>query len=158
MRDLINDFREDTLKLPSLHTRQALHMMMEGCVPHTYCWSPALVPRPNDWPTFVDVSGFFFLELGTNYTPSDNLHQFLEDGTPPIYIGFGSITGHDSQRLLQIVLKALAQTEYRAILSGLATDEDHLPTTVFKIGNCPHDWLFQHGKKRNFVMYIFMIL
>ena len=31
-------------------------------------------------------------------------------------------------------------------LSGLAKDDDQLPDNVFKIGNVPHDWLFQHGK------------
>lgn len=25
-------------------------------VPHTYCWSPALVPKPGDWPTHIGLS------------------------------------------------------------------------------------------------------
>jgi UDP:flavonoid glycosyltransferase YjiC (YdhE family) len=146
MRDLINEFREDTLQLPSLHTRQAVHAMADGHVPHTYCWSPSLVPKPADWPDYIDVSGFFFLDLGTNFTPPDDLVQFLNAGDPPIYIGFGSITGHDPRRILQIILEALSDTGYRAIISGLAKDDDILPHNAFKIGNCPHDWLFQYGK------------
>ena len=65
---------------------------------------------------------------------------------PPIYIGFGSITGHDSRRILGIVIDALIQTGYRALLSGLASDTDQLPPNIFRIGNVPHDWLFQYGK------------
>jgi len=146
MHDLINEFREKTLKLASLHTRKAVHAMVEERVPHTYCWSPSLVPKPSDWPDYIDVSGFFFLDLGQNYKPSEDLIRFLEAGDPPIYIGFGSITGHDLRRILKIVLEAINATGYRALLSGLAKDDDQLPENVFKIDNCPHDWLFQHGK------------
>ena len=120
--------------------------MIDEHVPHTYCWSPSLVPKPDDWPEHIDVSGFFFLDLATNYTPPEDLIQFLKSGDPPIYIGFGSIAGHDSRRILSIVIDALKQTQYRAVLSGLASDTDHLPSNIFKIGNVPHDWLFQHGK------------
>jgi hypothetical protein len=40
----------------------------------------------------------------------------------------------------------LEKTGYRALLSGLAKDDDKLPENVFKIGNVSHDWLFQYGK------------
>ncbi|CAF1206978.1 unnamed protein product [Didymodactylos carnosus] len=144
MGDLINEFREETLHLPGLHNRQAIRMMIDEHVPHTYCWSPSLVPKPSDWPDYLDVCGFFFLDLATNYQPSEDLLHFLHAGDRPIYIGFGSITGHDSSRLLKIVLDALKVTGYRALLSGLANVNDFLPENVFRIGNCPHDWLFQH--------------
>ena len=81
------------------------------------------------------------------HEPSEDLLHFLHAGDPPIYIGFGSITGHDSSRLLKIVLDALKVTGYRALLSGLANENDRLPENVFRIGNCPHDWLFQHGNR-----------
>jgi len=146
MGDLINEFREKTLRLSSLHTAKAVHVMIEERVPHTYCWSPSLVPKPVDWLEYISISGFFFLDLATNYQPSEDLLRFLKAGDPPIYIGFGSITGHDLRRILQVVLDALHATGYRALLSGLAQDDDVLPENVFKIGNCPHDWLFQYGK------------
>ena len=150
MRDLINDFREQTLELYALHTRTAVPVMTIERVPHTYCWSPSLVRRPSDWPDYIDVSGFFFLDLAQNYQPPEDLVRFLQAGAPPIYIGFGSITGHDPRRILQIVLDALTATGYRAILSGLAKEDDKLPENVFRIDNCPHDWLFQHGKIGSF--------
>ena len=155
MHGIINEFRKETLDLPPLHTRQAVRIMVVQRVPHTYCWSPSFVPKPADWPPHIDVSGFFFLDLATNYTPPDDLVQFLESGDPPIYVGFGSITGHDSKRLLQVVLEALKTTKYRAILSGLAKETDVLPDNVFLIGNCPHDWLFQHGKSFVFLLVNF---
>ncbi|CAF1211565.1 unnamed protein product [Adineta steineri] len=144
MRDIINEFREETLQLAPLHNRQAIHAMIDEHVPHTYCWSPSLVPKPNDWQEYINVCGFFFLDLATDYKPSEDLMRFLKNGKPPIYIGFGSITGHDPTRILKIVLEALNATGYRALLSGLAKEDDQLPDNVFKINNCPHDWLFQH--------------
>ncbi|CAF4450505.1 unnamed protein product, partial [Adineta steineri] len=109
VRDITNNFRKKTLGLRELHTRQATNILTDECVPHTYCWSPSLVAKPSDWGAHIDVSGFFFLNLGTAYTnPPKDLLEFLcinNDGSytnsklpPPIYVGFGSITGHDSRR------------------------------------------------------------
>lgn len=155
MRDIINNFRKKTLHLSSMRTRHALRVLIEERTPHTYCWSPSLVAKPNDWKEHINVSGFFFLDLATSYqNPPKDLTEFLgiDDNEskhrslpPPIYIGFGSITGHDSQRILSVVVEALTRTGYRAVLSGLASDSDQLPSNIFKIGNVPHDWLFQHG-------------
>jgi UDP:flavonoid glycosyltransferase YjiC (YdhE family) len=63
----------------------------------------------------------------------------------PIYIEFGSIAGHDSRRMLGIVVDALERTGYRAVLCGLASNTDHLPMNIFKIDHVSHDWLFSHG-------------
>ncbi|CAF4122898.1 unnamed protein product, partial [Rotaria sordida] len=155
MRDIVNEFRNETLGLPALHTRQATYMMIDECVPYTYCWSPTLVPKPDDWASHINVSGFFFLDhdaTADKKHPDDlvkflglnNHHHRNESLSPIIYIGFGSITGHDSDRILHVVLEALEKTGYRAVLSGLAKDDDKLPKNVFKIDNVSHNWLFLH--------------
>lgn len=64
-------------------------------VPFTYCWSPALVPKPKDWPAHIDVSGFFFRHT-SDYTPPKDLQAFLIAGPPSVYIGFGSIVLDDA--------------------------------------------------------------
>jgi UDP:flavonoid glycosyltransferase YjiC (YdhE family) len=131
-------------------------MLFDEHVPHTYCWSPSLVPRPYDWPPYIDVSGYLFLNTDTDrFKPPDDLVTFLgldndnqneEKLTPPMYIGFGSITGNDSHRLLQVVLGALERTGYRALLSDFDEANDELPDNILKISDVPHDWLFQHGE------------
>jgi len=156
MHTIVNNFRKKILGLPTIHARQATNILIDERVPHTYCWSTALAPKPSDWGSHINVSGFFFLDLGTAYTnpPQDlldflgisNDHHDTQNFPPPIYIGFGSITGHDSRRLFEIVVDAIGKTGYRALLSGLATDNDLLPDNIFKIGNVPHDWLFQYGE------------
>lgn len=44
-----------------------------------------------DWGPKVDVVGFCFLDLASNYEPPEPLVKWLEAGDKPIYIGFGSL-------------------------------------------------------------------
>lgn len=44
-----------------------------------------------DWGPNIDVVGFCFLDLASNYQPADSLVKWLEAGKEPIYIGFGSL-------------------------------------------------------------------
>lgn len=37
---------------------------------------------------FLDVVGFYFLDLATDFTPPDDLVAFLAAGEPPVYIGY----------------------------------------------------------------------
>ncbi|CAF1120384.1 unnamed protein product [Didymodactylos carnosus] len=146
MQDLINHFRRKILNLKRLSISQATNMWAKEKVPHTYCWSPAMIPKPTDWGEHIDVSGFFMLDLATDFTPSNELIQFLQAGSRPIYIGFGSIIGDDPIRLTNTILEAIKLVNCRAIISagwsgiGKATT---LPDNVYLIGNCPHDWLFE---------------
>jgi len=44
-----------------------------------------------DWGPKIDVVGFCFLDLASNYEPPESLVKWLEDGDKPIYVGFGSL-------------------------------------------------------------------
>jgi UDP:flavonoid glycosyltransferase YjiC (YdhE family) len=73
--------------------------------------------------------------------------NFLERGPKPIYIGFGSIVIDDPAKLTATLLQAVRETGVRAIISkgwsnlgDAANDDDN----VLFIGDCPHEWLFQH--------------
>lgn len=44
-----------------------------------------------DWGSKIDVVGFCFLDLASNYEPPESLVKWLKAGTKPIYIGFGSL-------------------------------------------------------------------
>ena len=41
----------------------------------------------------LDVVGFYFLDLASDYKPADDLSKFLSAGPPPVYIGCDLI-GH----------------------------------------------------------------
>lgn len=44
-----------------------------------------------DWGPLVDVVGYCFLNLGSNYQPREEFVQWLQKEPKPIYIGFGSM-------------------------------------------------------------------
>lgn len=88
---VINQFRKRCLLLGHIHQRIAPSVLDQLKVPWTYCWSPDLLPKPDDWRSNIDISGFYFLDDDATYDPPRELADFLADGPAPIYIGFGSI-------------------------------------------------------------------
>ncbi|KAF2450446.1 glycosyltransferase family 1 protein [Karstenula rhodostoma CBS 690.94] len=146
--DLINKFRKDLLNLDPISLLWSPAMMERMKIPHTYCWSPALIPKPKDWGHHISIAGFFFLNLASNYTPAPDLAQFLAAGEPPVYIGFGSIVVDDPNAMTTMIFEAVKTTGRRALVSkgwgGLGGDDLNVPEGVFMLGNVPHDWLFKH--------------
>ncbi|CAK5281074.1 unnamed protein product [Mycena citricolor] len=148
MGDLVNKFRKYTLGLEALSLRSGPSVVDRLKVPWTYCMSPALVPKPEDWKNHIDVVGFYFLDLATSYTPPDDLAKFVRAGDAPVYIGFGSIVVDDPVALTNIIFEATAQAGVRALVSagwgGLGGQS--IPSHVFILGNVPHDWLFSENR------------
>jgi len=93
----------------------------------------------------TDICGFFFREP-PNYTPPKELDAFIRAGPPPVYIGFGSIVIDDPEKMTALILEAVRSANVRAIISRgwskLGSDEPN--PNVFYLGDCPHEWLFQH--------------
>ncbi|KAI9314007.1 hypothetical protein DFJ73DRAFT_411739 [Zopfochytrium polystomum] len=145
--DIINNFRRKTLGLPKLSPSEGPLHLKHLVVPHTYIWSEALIPKPSDWGSHIDITGFIFLDLASNYTPPEDLVDFLAKGDPPVYIGFGSIVVDDPDGLTDLIFKAVEKAGVRAIVSkgwgGLGGDKLQVPDNIYMIGNCPHDWLFK---------------
>nr|GLL39522.1 sterol 3-beta-glucosyltransferase UGT80B1-like [Ipomoea trifida] len=144
IRSYINDFRKKKLNLPPI----AYFSMYYGSISHLptgYLWSPHVVPKPQDWGPQVDVVGYCFLNLGSNYQPPEAFTQWIQRGSKPIYIGFGSMPLEDSKKTTDIIVEALKVTGQRGIIDrgwgGLGTLPE-IPETVYKLSDCPHDWLF----------------
>ncbi|KAJ6546815.1 glycosyltransferase family 1 protein [Mycena capillaripes] len=146
--DLVNNFRTRTLGLEPLSLRSGPSLVDRVKIPWTYCMSPALVPKPDDWKNYIDVAGFYFLDLATNYTPPDVLAAFLATGEPPVYIGFGSVVVDDAEAMTETIFEATAQAGVRALVSagwgGLGGKS--IPSHIFILGNVPHDWLFDKDR------------
>ncbi|KAK4436075.1 Sterol 3-beta-glucosyltransferase UGT80A2 [Sesamum alatum] len=144
IRDMINEFRKKKLRLRPV-TYLSGSYSSPPHVPYAYIWSPHLVPKPKDWGPNIDVVGFCFLDLASNYVPPDSLVQWLKNGEAPIYIGFGSLPVEEPERMTQIIVQALEITGQRGIinkgwggLGNLTEPKDF----VYLLDNCPHDWLF----------------
>jgi sterol 3beta-glucosyltransferase len=112
-------------------------------LPTLYNFSSIVSPRPRDWPQTAVVTGFWFLDDNSDWSPSPELQRFLDAGPPPVYIGFGSMP-FGAERNTQLLQSALSQWGGRAIVSkgwgGINVDD--LPDTVFAVSEAPHDRLF----------------
>ncbi|PQE27773.1 sterol glucosyltransferase protein [Rutstroemia sp. NJR-2017a BVV2] len=145
LSDIINAWRKKSLSLEAVPTTMGASLPEYLQVPFTYCWSPSFVKKPTDWPSYIDVCGFFF-RADPDYTPYQELEIFLESGSMPVYIGFGSIVMDDAAKMTDILLGAVRASGVRAIISRgwskLGTGQSD-PNVLF-IDDCPHEWLFKH--------------
>jgi UDP:flavonoid glycosyltransferase YjiC (YdhE family) len=110
-------------------------------LPMVYGVSPSLLPTPADWPANVHLCGQWLAPI-PDWMPPPELAAFLAAGEPPIYIGFGSMTGFDNARLLNALIQAMAgrRALFHPGWSGI--DPNSLPGNILAIGDTPHDWLF----------------
>jgi len=113
--------------------------------PVIHAYSPEVVPGPRDWPAQVEVSGWLLPERSNAPLP-DAVERFLRDGSPPLYIGFGSMPVTASGRIDEIVAAALARSRSRAIVSGMglaSTSALHRAESVLVVQELPHERLFE---------------
>lgn len=141
--DVINDWRK-RIGLEPVPNTEGPMLASTLSIPFTYCWSPALIPKPKDWPAYIDVSGFFF-RGAPNYTPPKALADFLAAGPPPVYIGFGSIVLDNATAMSSLILEAVTACGLRAIIShGWSRLDGPARPDLYWLDDCPHEWLFQH--------------
>ncbi|KAM9922311.1 hypothetical protein OXX59_005905 [Metschnikowia pulcherrima] len=148
----VNKWRQETLGLP----RTSLVKMQQSRVPFLYNVSPALFPPSVDFPDWVKVTGYWFLNEGSDeYEPPKELVDFLEEakqnGEKVVYIGFGSIVVSDAKALTKTIVEAVLDSGVKCILNKGWSDklskskddiEVELPSQVYDSGMIPHDWLF----------------
>jgi sterol 3beta-glucosyltransferase len=111
--------------------------------PTLYGLSPSVIAQPSDWQN-THITGYWFLDEAPDWSPPLALLEFLRRGSPPVFVGFGSMVSRNPEETADLVLQAIALTGQRAILqsgwSGLSKRD--LPDTVFMVDSIPHSWLF----------------
>jgi UDP:flavonoid glycosyltransferase YjiC (YdhE family) len=136
--------RKEVLGLPQLPWWGPFGQMSKQRMPVLYGYSEHVLPRPADWPAYIDVTGFWFLDPPGDWVPPADLVDFLKAGPPPVYIGFGSMVTRDPEQTAALVLAALRRTGQRGVIQsgwgGLKPGD--LPDNVFMAGNLLHSWLF----------------
>lgn len=132
--------RQQVLNLP---TAPFFGYQSSDRYPTLYGFSPAVIPQPSDWQNTA-VTGYWFLDAASDWTPSASLTEFLAAGESPVYIGFGSMGSQNPKATADLVLQAIEQAGQRAILlsgwGGLRADT--VPDGVYLVDSVPHDWLF----------------
>lgn len=145
MKRILNDWRQKTLGLPRATFWQSENQIKARKIPLYYAHSPSVFPKPADWPPELHVTGYWFLDRATDWRPPEDLVQFLEEGPPPICVGFSSMSNRDVAGLTDIVLQALEATQQRGVLlsgwsefgKSAAANRD-----IYILEAAPHDWLF----------------
>lgn len=141
-RPFVNEFRS-RYGLRQLRGSDFHHILVS--MPLLGAYSPTVIPHPRDWPDTVHITGYWFQDNQKEWHPSVGLKSFLEKGEPPVYIGFGSMSGRDPEHFAGIVLEALAKTGQRGVIAtgwgGM--DVMEVPENVFVLDSAPHGWLFQ---------------
>ncbi|THH29724.1 hypothetical protein EUX98_g4467 [Antrodiella citrinella] len=156
----INRWRKNTLGLPSTN----LDKMEPHKIPFLYNFSPVVVPPPLDWPEWIRVTGYWFLDdanVGAaKWQPPPDLLEFIDTAHKAkkkvVYIGFGSIVVSDPKAMTRTVVEAIVQSDVYAIMSKGWSDRlvktsttdgpdtaEPLPKQIYQISSIPHDWLFK---------------
>ncbi|KAJ5960526.1 uncharacterized protein N7479_007676 [Penicillium vulpinum] len=148
----VNRWRNNELGLKAT----TLDKMQQNKVPFLYNYSPSVVAPPLDYPDWIRITGYWFLNEGTDWTPPIELSNFIAqaraDGKKLVYIGFGSIVVSDPSALTRTVIESVLKADVRCILSKGWSDrlgdpastktEIPLPAEIHQIQSAPHDWLF----------------
>ncbi len=99
-----------------------------GRVPVVYGFSSLVVPRPADWPAWHHAAGYWPAPArGAWNRDDDRVAAFLEDGPPPVFVGFGSMTSRNPERVLARVMEALRVVGRRGLLTGAGNTARALP-------------------------------
>ncbi|TSB16071.1 glycosyltransferase [Streptomyces benahoarensis] len=81
-------------------------------------FSEVLLPRPADWRPGLDVVGNWWPWHAPDAQLPPDLEDFLADGPPPVFIGFGSMASGGGERLGALAVRALRRAKVRGILQS----------------------------------------
>jgi sterol 3beta-glucosyltransferase len=114
--------------------------------PVLHGFSPAVVPRPADWPDGYEVTGYWWPPRPAAWSPSAELEEFLGSGPAPVFFGLGDMTPADPGDFIEQAAAAGRQAGVRQVIqagqAGPAPDCRLPPGDSILIGDMPHDWLF----------------
>lgn len=144
-RGMLDAWRKSALGLPPARVVDTSMLTVLGKpVPRLYGFSEALVPRPTDWTAGDHITGYWFSDLDSAWSPPANLVEFIEAGPMPIYIGFGSMAPGNAAARTAIVVEALDRAGLRGVL-GLGwggMEATQAASHVHFVHDVPHEWLF----------------
>lgn len=105
--------------------------------------SKHVVKRPSDWAEHHQVSGYLF-DDDPEWTPPQDLTDFLAAGEPPVYVGFGSMPDSKPEVTTRIIVDGVLKSGKRAVIltgwAGLGAKD--APEGVHFLKYAPHTWLF----------------
>lgn len=145
MMGMINKWRQEELGLPPRGRFASEATLPDGRpLPVLHAYSPTVVPVPDDWPPHVSATGYWFLDGHDEWEPPAALTAFLNDGPPPVYVGFGSMVTKDPAGKLATIVEALRLAGRRGVVAAgwAGMHAANLPNSIHLLKEAPHEWLF----------------
>ncbi|MGP5340691.1 glycosyltransferase [Glutamicibacter arilaitensis] len=125
----------ESLGLPARSRASSERLRRQHRNPVLHGFSSAIVPRSADWHEGIVNCGYWWPAADPGWTPSQRLLDFLDDGQPPVFIGFGSTQALEPEFIVDVARR----TGRRTIVQGEAEIDE---PGILGIGAVPHHWLF----------------
>ncbi|GAB3225878.1 glycosyltransferase family 1 protein [Algoriphagus aestuariicola] len=115
-----------------------------------YQISPALYPKPSNWPECAYLTGFFARNQNQHYQPDPALTAWLEKYPKAILLTFGSMTNPKPLELSSQIIGLLEKHQIPAIVNlswgGLQKVESS-GESIYYVNQIPYDWILPklHG-------------
>jgi sterol 3beta-glucosyltransferase len=132
----------------SARARPAFYRLQDHRALGLHTVSPSLFPRPTDWPDNLKVTGAWEMPSALRESLGEELpadfQVWLDDGDPPIFLGFGSMPVLDPQSLFDGIVSVTGALGRRAIVSRNCVPRavEALPEHLWAIDALDHDRLF----------------
>jgi UDP:flavonoid glycosyltransferase YjiC (YdhE family) len=147
VRSLVNEWRTSRLGLEALPITGPFRELERSGQLQLAAFSRYLCPRPDDWPSQVEVTGAWLPAPGGAAPPE--LADWLDGGPPPVYVGFGSMSAPNRADLAASIVEGIRRNGRRAVVHRGATDPPLRRETgpsdardILELTDADHAWLF----------------
>lgn len=109
--------------------------------------SPAFMPLQPDWPPGLEVTGFCFWDIPTDWAETAELTAFLDGSQPVVAISSGSISrqvGITFDRFYEVSIEGVRQAGGRALVIGASPESlpNPLPDDVLALPFAPFSQIY----------------
>ena len=143
-------FSQQTFGIPINSGRARLGLAPVGMFDHLCRQLPWLVaadctilPPSAEWAARVPYASFLFFDDERTLDPE--LEVWLAEGEPPVFVGFGSMSGDATARIGGVLRQALSLCGHRVLLGAgwAGLGQGDLPPGWRVVGDVPHARLFE---------------
>jgi sterol 3beta-glucosyltransferase len=146
-RRWINAWRRRRLGLPPVSWLGPFAEQYEQRVPYVFGVSPHLLSPISDWPQWYRITGYWFDPDSDRQPIPNDLRMFVEAGSPPVVIAFGSVASADLPRILDETVAGIRETGRRVVLvTGWGTHTIESSTDLLVIPSAPYAWLMARAE------------
>lgn len=142
IRAHINKWRKHSLGMRKMNFWGPKADPIARNIPRIIALNPAIIERPDDWPSGIHMTNFCRIMEGEQWDPPEDLQKFCEE-KPALYVSFGSLTEACPESITKKIINVLIKNRIRSIvnedLPGVKSLK--LPPWIFLLKYAPHDWL-----------------